>query len=267
MSATATVLPGSGHDAGCDFVQASESLGIGAVEPWVAQALDRDGYVVLPGVIDPAWLEALRARIDEQSALEGPASGWEAHAAEPGTRRLSDLVNKGEVFDRLWSHPRVLSAVTHVIARPFKLSSLNYREPEAGRGAQGFHADWGPRVPSEPFHVCNTVWLLDDVSAANGGTRLVPGSHLLAGGPGDEMPDQSAAHPRQIVTEATAGSVLVFNSHLWHGGTVNTSGARRRNLFAYYIAREHRQQNDQAALVRLRTWRRLTSAQRWLLDV
>ena len=73
----------------------------------------------------------------------------------------------------------------------------------------------------------------------------MPGSHLLPGRPEDLLADPDAAHPEQIVACIPAGSVVMINAHTWHGGTVNTSGKRRRVLHAYYTAREHPQQQDQ----------------------
>jgi hypothetical protein len=115
-----------------------------------AAAIDHAGYVVLPGLIDPAWRAALAARFDDLMAAEGDRAGMEVHQ-EAGTNRLANLVDKGEVFDALWTHPRLLGLVRHVLRRPFTLSSLNAREPKPGVGGQGLHADWGPLAPGDPF--------------------------------------------------------------------------------------------------------------------
>ena len=105
-----------------------------------------------------------------------------------------DLCNKGPVFDRVYTHPKVLAAVHHVISRPFKLSSLNARDALPGEGLQGMHADWGADYDGQ-FHVCNSVWLLDDFSEENGCTRLVPGSHK-GQHPSKVLTDAQASHPR-----------------------------------------------------------------------
>ncbi|MEM1211755.1 MAG: phytanoyl-CoA dioxygenase family protein [Planctomycetota bacterium] len=230
------------------------------------QALDSDGYVVLEGVIDSAWLEGLRGTFEALYEREGASAGSEVHQ-EAGTRRLSDLVNKDELFDRVYTHPRVLAAVAHVLQRPFKLSSLNAREAQAGTGLQALHADWGDaQKHGDAFHVVNSLWLLDDYLPDNGSTRVVPGTHRL-GAPADHLDDPKAAHPDQVVLTAPAGTVVVINSHLWHGGTTNTSGKPRRVCHSYYTAREHPQQLDQAAYIRKRVYDRLSPAARWVLDV
>jgi ectoine hydroxylase-related dioxygenase (phytanoyl-CoA dioxygenase family) len=56
----------------------------------------------------------------------------------------------------------------------------------------------------------------------------VPGSHR------EPVRDASAEagrpHPRERIVTARAGAAIVFNGHLWHSGTKNTSGERRDAL-------------------------------------
>jgi hypothetical protein len=230
------------------------------------RSLDERGFVLLTGVIDAGWLDRPRARYEELMKAEGQSAGAETHQ-ETGARRLADLVNKGEVFDRLWAHPRVLAAAWHVIRTPFRLYSLNGRDAIPGDGLQGFHADWGPRQADEPFHILNSVWMLDDFTAENGATRILPGSHRRAGGPGDHLADPLAPHPDEVVAVAPAGSVLAFNAHCWHGGTLNRTRGTRRGLHSAYGAREYPQQLNQAEFIRVKTFNRISPAARYLLDV
>jgi ectoine hydroxylase-related dioxygenase (phytanoyl-CoA dioxygenase family) len=228
--------------------------------------LDRQGFLVIPNVMNDDWLAGLRARFDELIAKEGTAAGHEVHT-EAGTKRLSDLVNKGDVFDGIWTHPKLLACVHHILARPFKLSSLNAREPLQGAGQQDLHADWNRRAAEEPFHVVNSMWLVDAFTGDNGCTRVVPGTHPSAKSAGEVLADPKAPHPEEIVLTAPAGSVMIINAHVWHGGTANRTGARRRVIHCYFTAQEHPQQQDQAEYIRKRTWDRLSPAAREILDV
>jgi ectoine hydroxylase-related dioxygenase (phytanoyl-CoA dioxygenase family) len=229
-------------------------------------SLDANGFLLLHKVMDKAWLESLRVKYEELMAKEGAEAGKEVHQ-EKGTRRLADLVNKGQVFDRMWSHPKVLAAAFHVLKREFKLSSLNARDAMPGDGHQGLHADWGDHKEGEPFHVLNSVWMIDDFTPDNGATRIVPGSHLKSGSADDHMKDSSAQHPDEVLACAPAGSVLVFNAHAWHGGTKNTTTRTRRACHGYFTAREHEQQLDQRKYIKAETLARLNEAQKYLLDV
>jgi ectoine hydroxylase-related dioxygenase (phytanoyl-CoA dioxygenase family) len=129
------------------------------------------------------------------------------------------------------------------------------------------HAEGGPVTDPARYQVCNSIWLLDDFTADNGATRVVPGSHRSGKSPRDVMTDTLAAHPDEVLLLAPAGTVVVFNSHLWHGGTVNRSSLPRRATHAYFTRRANTQQTDQRKYVRPETLARLTPAARFILDV
>ena len=225
--------------------------------------LQRKGYTLLPGVIDPAWLAALRERFEELMAEEGENAGLEVHQ-EDGARRLADLVNKGSVFDRLWSHPLLLAAVHCVIDAPFHFSSLNARDALPGEGLQELHQD---AAANPPPYGCNSVWMLDDFRPESGCTRVVPDSYRRPH-PKEVLDDPKAPHPDEELVVAPAGSVAVFNSYTWHGGTLNrTRDAHRRALHCYFNPRGEEQQTDQRAHLRPQTAARLSPAQRYLLDL
>ena len=227
--------------------------------------LRRKGYTVLHGVIDAGWLAALRERFEELVAAEGAVAGLEVHQEE-GARRLADLVNKGEVFDGVWSHPVLLAAAHCVIDAPFHLGSLNARDATPGNGLQALHQDGRRDVPP-PRYGCNSVWMLDDFGPENGCTRLVPGSFRRPH-PREVLDDPKAPCPDEELMVAPAGSVAVFNAYTWHGGTMNrTRDAHRRALHCFFNPRGEEQQTDQRAYLRPETEARLSPAQRYLLDL
>jgi ectoine hydroxylase-related dioxygenase (phytanoyl-CoA dioxygenase family) len=96
---------------------------------------------------------------------------------------------------------------------------------------------------------------------------VVPGSHQRAALPKDEMPDPAATHPDEVTLQAPAGTVVIFNSHLWHGGTLNRTAVRRRALHAYFCRRSERQQVDQQRFARPETRARLPAAARYVLGI
>lgn len=242
--------------------EALAALGVseGTLSDNEKSSLDEKGFVVLHRVIRPAHLADLRASFERLMKLEGKSAGLEVHQEE-GTRRLSDLVNKGVCYDPVYIHPRVLAAVYHVLKRGFKLSSLNARDAEPGNGFQKLHTDWDDAKGVDRFHVVNSLWMLDDFSEDNGPTRVVPGTHKLL------RPPDVESHPEEIRVTGEAGTVVVFNSHVWHGGTKNTSVRKRRGVHAYYTARENPQQLDQKKYIRPETLARITPAARYILDV
>ncbi len=159
--------------------------------------------------------------------------------------------------------------IRRVLREPIKLSTLNSRTALPGQGKQGLHVDWAQDKPVPPgdFQVCNSIWLLDDFTPLNGATRVVPGSHLWGKVPKLEMKNPEDTHPDEIKLLAPKGSVVVFNSHLWHGGTLNQTNAPRRTMTAYYCRRCHPQAVNQQKYIQRSTFDRLSPAARYILEV
>lgn len=235
--------------------------------------LDEMGYLFLPSLIPIDLVDSFRSRLGQLMEEEGEDAGKEVHQ-ETGTLRLSDLINKDQIFDFCYTHPRLLAAVRHILTDDFKVHSLNCRFALPGEGQQALHMDWGPRDDKEQelarsghYYVANSLWLLDDFTKTNGPTRLVPGSHKWCKAPSEEMSDPAAAHPDEIKVLAPAGTVVVFNSHIWHGGSLNESNAPRRAMHMAFVRRELPQQTDQKQYIRPETFERIDAARRTLLAV
>lgn len=197
-----------------------------------ARALDEQGFAVVPGIVDAVGLERLRAEFESVCAQGEPA----LHRRETGTRHPADLARRGEDFERALQDARVLAAARYVLKRPFRVLFCAGRDPLPSFGQQGLHTDWPSRAPGEPFAVVTSLWLLDDFTAENGAPRVVPGSHLVPRPLAKSMQSPQAHHPREELVLARAGSVLVFNGHLVHSGTLNRSRGPRHALHVQWIA-------------------------------
>lgn len=253
-----------------DIDVALTELGVRPPTDELRIALDEHGFAVVPGVLDPEALAQVRGAVDRLTAEEGDRAGSE-FAQEAGASRLSDLVNKGPEFDVFHTHPLVLGGIAHVLGGDLQLSSLNSRAALPGEGHQGLHVDWnaadGTPERLGGYQVCNSIWLLDDFTAANGATRAVPGTHRGTLTPGEAMTDPADAHPDQVLLLAPAGTCVIFNSHLWHGGTRNTTDRPRRAVHSYFTRRSRPQQVDQRAHLRPETRERLSDASLTVLGV
>lgn len=236
--------------------------------------LDQNGYLNLGVLLDKTQVDRINARIEQLMNQEGEKAGSELfdskyirHPKEEGADRLADLVNKGEEFDIFYTHPRVLAGIEGVLGKSYKLSSLNYRAAKPGKGHQKLHVDWGNTVVNNDYKVCNSIWLLDDFTPDNGSTRIVPGSHLLNLLPEKGMEDVNEKHPDEIRIIAPAGSVFIFNSHVWHGGTTNYTDKDRRSIHSYFCSREQPQQVDQRKYILEETRKRIGVKGEFVLDV
>lgn len=236
--------------------------------------LQEKGFVSLGKLLDDDLLLSINKCIDQLLSTEGDSAGSELveskhirHPKEHGADRLADLVNKGAVFDLFYTHPKVLSGIECVLGPKFKLSSLNYRAAKPGFGLQKLHVDWKDGIPNKEYKVCNSIWLLDDFTSDNGATRIVPGTHKYDRLPQDVISDLEAPHPDEIIITAPAGTVFIFNSHVWHGGTTNHTQKIRRSIHSYFCTLDQAQQIDQKKYILQSTKDRIGEKGMKILDV
>ena len=93
---------------------------------------------------------------------------------------------------------------------------------------------------SDPIRSVLTSFLLDDYTKDNGTTRVVPGSHkflkLLL------KLDITTKIIRNKNILKLKGSLLIYDINLWHCGTKNSNGQKRRHLNINYRDRKIWQQ-------------------------
>lgn len=202
--------------------------------------IDRDGYTILEGAIEPELVDALATdlvRLEELYEVVPSDNSFEGAK----TVRIYNLLAFGKLYEAIPVHPEVLPVVERVLDPGCLVSSLSSISIDPGESAQPIHAD-DQLIPLAKPHaptVCNTMWALTDFTEANGATRVIPGSHLR-----DHSPNYG--HPYDsIPAEMPKGSVLVWHGSLWHGGGANTTGTRRVGIAMNYCAGFIRQQENQ----------------------
>jgi ectoine hydroxylase-related dioxygenase (phytanoyl-CoA dioxygenase family) len=214
--------------------------------------LDDQGYCIIPNVLSGAQITALQSRLKEQAEGER-ARGVAFHDGGPArpNQRIWMLLNKGRVFRDLMLHPMVDALMGHLLGDDFLVSSFTANiahpggEPMTLHTDQGYVGFWTPRPV-----VANIAWMLDDFGDANGGTRLVPASHLnQAATPRSAAyaPSEPANMPAladTIAAEGPAGSILCFDGRVWHGTGANRTDRPRRALLSYHCRPFIRQQEN-----------------------
>ncbi|AQA07206.1 ectoine hydroxylase [soil metagenome] len=268
-----------------DSKQALIELGVDpTLDDDLREQLDTNGFFIVANALTPQQCAAMREefdRITEQEAGSGLVMD-----PEPGATRLSNIFNKSEVFDPSLVLQPVLAAALYLFD-DFKLHGANIRDPHSGGGNQPLHSDV-PKAHEEDWRLVNALICLDELRLDNGPTRIVPGSHkwphnntpklnldVAAGeqqrgeyGDQTKFPeDPLAPYPGEIHLTCPAGGMAVTNASLWHGGTDNISGDRRRMLHLTYTRRDLIQQFVQQDYLTPGLYERLSPAQRYLFDV
>lgn len=227
--------------------------------------LDDQGFIILDGYCSADRLQTLRETVDRLYESEGELAGSEFRP-EAGSKRLANLINKGSVFRDCAEDRRVLPLVDHVLGGKLKLSSVNARTAEPHNNiTQPLHCDMGALPDESGFWVCNTVWMLDDFTPENGPLRAIPGTHKSGCLPQAELNDPTQPHPDEVLITGSAGTVVVMNAHLWHGGTANRTSQPRRAVHVFYCRRDKPQQQYQKQLVDDEIQKTLSPELRWIL--
>jgi ectoine hydroxylase-related dioxygenase (phytanoyl-CoA dioxygenase family) len=181
------------------------------------RAIAAAGWLRLRGLLSPREREAMH-------------TAWD-RLAPVGNTETPELHNE-PAYAVCATHPRALAAVAVLLGSDFVVETMRGRSPTRGHGGQGLHVDWREPVPPDRQLLVNIFWLLDDMDAQNGATRIVPGSHLWARTPHGQVAQPDKHHREQIAACGAAGDAIVFSSHLWHSGSRNLSGRRRRVAIA-----------------------------------
>ncbi|MDG1234039.1 MAG: phytanoyl-CoA dioxygenase family protein [Pseudomonadales bacterium] len=185
------------------------------------------GYCLIEDATSPEQTKALLDRVSDQAAAERELGiGYLMEAQQ----HVWALVNKGEVFVRCMAHETSAVQAGRLIEQLLDetlgpgwthlsfISNISYPECHP----QGMHQDQslaGPYAFIEAPFLVNTVYILQDVNEVNGGTLIIPGSHRLymeGGGKFGEVPPP-------INLEAPAGTILLMDGRVLHGGAINRS--------------------------------------------
>ena len=219
-------------------------------------ALGRDGYVVLEGLLDADTLAAVGAEMD-RIHRSTPLGVTDFEGFQ--TKRIYNLMAKTRAADALCSQARIVAIAEAYLDGQIQLSSATGITLLAGESAQNLHRDDSlyPLPRPRPPLVVGALWAIDAYTAQNGGTVLIPGSHTA---PEDHVPD---GPPISIVMPA--GSVLLFDGGMWHGGGANATDRERRAISLSYCCAWLRQQENAYLSIPLETVRSLSRPMQCLL--
>ena len=233
----------------------SASLGPGILSKDARAQFQAQGFLVCPGVIDLANLDALRSEADR--LLEGSSARGGARNALGKSALLRTLGERGAcaVLARgLLAQSLLGEAVRPVKLTVFDKSPLaNWKVPwhqdltiavserlsVAGFGPWS-QKDGVPHVqpPASVLEQMLAIRVhLDDTPRDNGALRVLAGSHLQGRLAADDIDRIKRQHVEQCC-ELSAGDALVMRPLLLHASAESAGHARRRVLHYEYAAIE-----------------------------
>jgi ectoine hydroxylase-related dioxygenase (phytanoyl-CoA dioxygenase family) len=180
------------------------------------------GYTLIPDVIKGKTLSAMQKDFEKQIvAYEKEFDTARINENETGTIRC--IVSRSRAYDPLF-HIEPVAQVAEKLLGKFIHYSFNgfYTSSAFVHPTTLFHRDvpvWTNMVSLS----INCLYLLDDVNGKNGATWLVPCSHLFPARPSDSFISEN-----KVQISGKAGSVLMFQSNLYHASGENRTSSHRK---------------------------------------
>ena len=220
-------------------------LGDRSLADWREQ-YDRDGYLLFERVLDPEQLAQLRTAL--APSLEADVQGRNDFEGFR-TNRVYAMLAKSPLFAELCCHALPLAFAEAELGESCLLSACLAINLQPGESAQPWHFDDAHlAVPRpRPAWGLSAFWILDDTTADNGATEIIPGSHHW---PEDEIPGSigedslgatamregpdPGARDDALAVCLPAGSLMLAKGTLWHRGGANRTEQSRLIITPQY---------------------------------
>jgi ectoine hydroxylase-related dioxygenase (phytanoyl-CoA dioxygenase family) len=193
------------------------------------------GYTIVRDVLNEAQLQSIRAKLDQIYQQQCAEVG-----GEDRLREINDAFTVrcplayDDEFLKVATQPAVLSVIERLLGEYFTLmlqnGILNYPAKGTQQNAGAWHRDLNYQhfTSSRPLSV-SALFCIDPFSQETGGTHVLPASHKT-----EKFPSTDYVRSHETVVNAPAGSVLIFDSMVFHRGGLNTSQNVRRAINHMY---------------------------------
>ena len=188
-------------------------------------ALDEFGWIVYENAIEPSFLQeildslvvayATRRKIQLANGIGNSMNGTLHHLVDKDLFTLKFLKNE-----------YCAAQIKHFLKGNYILNSLGavINTNDAGRYVQNVHRDIRSFTGDYKLMIQLMV-ILDDFTLDNGATHFLSGSHKNEDKPNDDFFFENA--DRAVVKK---GSIIAFDSNLWHATGKNYTEKPRRTL-------------------------------------
>ena len=204
--------------------------------------LAHNGYTVIENFLSPERLAKVNQLYDHMLGSHSGRNNFEGNCTE----RIYTLVARDRVFQDIVEDARIMALCDALLQPNYLLTASQAIVIGPGETPQPWHTDdsFYPIPRPRPMISLSTIVAVEDFTADNGGTEIIPGSHLwnddqvsgnYIGGDNESDPQFSQDLEGQSVTmEMAAGSALVFAGTLLHRGGANRGNGTRRAFSNQY---------------------------------
>lgn len=193
------------------------------------QKLKNEGYVILRNKVSSEWVEKLCIAVDKSFVQHKKIQLNNNNEIKTDGVALHILLNDNVFIDFL-DYLIHIGFIEELKLSYFgancilnSMSALNNLPNQPNFSAQ-IHRDLRFFSESLPVMV-NCLLFLDDFSVENGGTYLLPFSHLQK-----EKPTNEYFYENAIQATGKKGDLLIFDSNVWHASAKNNTNYGRKGL-------------------------------------
>jgi ectoine hydroxylase-related dioxygenase (phytanoyl-CoA dioxygenase family) len=196
------------------------------------EEIKNDGFAIIENVLLEEELKNYRKKIDEI---------YKTQEKEFGLERLTSIKEKNmcrmplkydDYFINIATNKVVLEVVERFLGQFYILNLQNaiINNPNETHHQSSWHRDlpYQNYVISNPLSI-NALFCIDDFSVETGGTVVVPYTHKT-----EILPSDKYIKKHAVTGVAKAGSVIVFDSMLFHKAGYNSSNIIRRAVNHQY---------------------------------
>lgn len=202
-----------------------------------AEELTIQGYTVVADVLAEEELQIMRNKIDEIYQIQIKEIGSEGLMEKIGdSNNVRCLLAYDEIFlRRVSANEKVLEIIKQMLGDYFILmlqnGVVNRPELKAKSNVWAYHRDLNYQhfTSSRPMSI-SALFCIDDFSEVTGGTYVLPFTHKF-----EKCPSTEYIVKHETVMTARAGSVIIFDSMMYHRSGKNTSQNVRRAINNMYV--------------------------------
>lgn len=201
---------------------------------------ENQGFLHLPGVIEPQLLARLRSSFDLAAAKHRPA--WEqnvaAGKADSAYYDIPCLLDQDDAFVELVDMPSTMPVLLKAVGPDIQLNQCAGRLMMPGDTFTApWHSDLANIVGIDMAHSIHFFvkihYYIEDLLPDQGCLAFIPGTHRLpVGHPRPALPGTPVAPTVTIVPKA--GDAVLFNAHVLHMCLANDTPIERKSIIYTY---------------------------------
>ena len=197
-------------------------------------AIEEDGFVVLGGVVGHDALDAIKPKLEEDTAELLRRGNWGGAGRVPGHLQQSMPRSAKYIHGDIVTNPLIIQVTAAVLGEGVHNHFYNGNTNMPGSQTQPLHRDTGHLWPGILHPTTSIVINISpvDVGESNGATEIWPGTHMVAGGNPVSAEEEEARRDEVPPVRAASqkGDAVFRDIRMWHRGVPNPGSEGRHMI-------------------------------------